>query len=201
MYELVTQFSVDQQIQIVNTVGTWLAAIATTAAVVVSLRLAMRAERIASKPRLQFHFNREPADPMYRYIGIEIENVGAGAAYLLPMHFLLDGEAIGTNEVKTMQAMVDHFPNAFNVMAVHSVSVLKAGDRRLIFWIPPERYAWPDFENARAGVDRVNVVIPYVSTHGEVFVAAFRDEFDGDVALMRRRLNIPRRVKLSDHEF
>lgn len=46
---LAINVTVDQQIQVWNTVGTWLAGIATFAAVVVSLRLAGKAERLRLK--------------------------------------------------------------------------------------------------------------------------------------------------------
>jgi hypothetical protein len=91
MCSFITNFTVDQQIQLFNTIGTWLAGLSTFFAVFVSLRLARRSEELSHKPLLQLHPNENPGDPMYRFIGVEIENVGLGNAFLLPVHFLLSG--------------------------------------------------------------------------------------------------------------
>lgn len=69
--------NLDQQIQVWNAVGTWLAGIATFAAVVVSLRLASRAEHVRLKAhagiRLLFFGDGSPAEEL---VEIHVTNLG-----------------------------------------------------------------------------------------------------------------------------
>ncbi|HEY9105227.1 MAG TPA: hypothetical protein VIN58_01020 [Roseateles sp.] len=198
MYELVTQFSVDQQIQIVNTIGTWLAAFATTVAVVVSLRIATRAERVANKPRVHFSANFNPADPMFKFVGWEIRNSGSGPAYVLPMEFLLNGVHIGTNHVARANELAKLLPNNVTFMTVHGATLLAPGQRRLLLWIDPQHYNAADFQSAAEFLASVTVVIPHATIYGKVDVSVVANAFDGDTAGLRKRFRIPRKVKLED---
>jgi hypothetical protein len=69
--------TLDQQIQVWNAIGTWLAGIATFAAVVVSLRLASRVDRVRLKVhagiRLLFLGDRSPAEEL---LEIHVTNLG-----------------------------------------------------------------------------------------------------------------------------
>jgi hypothetical protein len=197
MYELVTQFSVDQQIQIVNTVGTWLAAFATTAAVIVSLYIAGRSERIANRPMLQCHINFGPDDPIYGFIGFEIENVGSGPAILLPMPFLIGGQHVGWNlSGEQSTALRRYLPHLAAFMVIHDSALLPPGHRRLLCWIPKDRYASPDLGQAIAALRAINVVIPYASSDGKVRMTAVRDEFNGDLDGLFKRFELPRKFKV-----
>lgn len=196
MCELVTQFSVDQQIQIINTIGTWLAAIGTTAAVIVSLRISGRAERVANKPRLQLHTNISTNDPIYAFIGVEVENVGTGPALLLPMLFFHRGQFVGTNEKTKMKALTARWPNVVSVMAVHRMAYLRAGERRRIFWVERDEYGLPGFDDAVALISETNVVIPFSTPYGEVAMLAVRDDLD-DTAVAIIARNVPKKINVA----
>ncbi|MGB9150190.1 MAG: hypothetical protein WCB36_08075 [Burkholderiales bacterium] len=88
--------TLDQQIQLWNTIGTWLAGIATFVAVVVSLRLASRADRVRLKihagVRLQFMGDGSPPTEL---IEIHVTNLAER-----PVTIQTVGWAIGEGKTK-----------------------------------------------------------------------------------------------------
>lgn len=88
--------TLDQQIQVWNAIGTWLAGIATFAAVVVSLLLATRADRVRLKVhagiRLLFIGDGSPAEEL---LEIHVTNLGDRPATVTSV-----GWAIGKRKKK-----------------------------------------------------------------------------------------------------
>lgn len=197
MYSWFSQFTIDQQIQIWNMVGTWLAGLATFMAVFVSLRLARRSEELSHKPLIQIHLNENQDDPIYRFIGVEIENVGLGNAFLLPVHFLVNDIEIGTNLKGDTKALSKLLTPAVNFMAVHNVAILRPGERRKLIWIEPRDYNNTESEFFFRQLKSLDIVVVYASFHGKTSVSTLRGYVNPEKEIIeaRKRFSVPSKIK------
>jgi hypothetical protein len=198
MCSFITNFTVDQQIQLWNTVGTWLAGLSTFLAVFVSLRLARRSEELSHKPLLQLHLNENTSDPIYKFIGVEIENVGLGNAFLLPAHFLINGTEVGTNTKGNTISLAKILTSTVNFMAVHNIAIVRPGERRRLIWVEPQDYANPNSAPFFRQLKSLDVVVIYAAFNGKTSVANLRGYKDPEKAMseIKSRFKIPKRIEI-----
>jgi hypothetical protein len=196
----------DQILSVLNTFGSWFAGIGALVAVVVALRLAGRQEELAYRPQLKFHFNDNPDDPIYEFIGFQIENVGSGNAYLMPAYICTPDEEFGT----TRQGGSPGLDRLMKPLAVGArmfqygeMTILTPGEKRHFFWIGPTSFERTGVSSYQEILLRINFALPYASMDGKVWIlpiGASDEMVNMDRAgreMLRAKYDVPKYVDMS----
>ncbi len=125
--------------------------------------------RLSVVPSVIFTININSTDPLYDFLGIEIENRGLGPALFSPPVLFYDGKVIGLFDIPSFNQIkkVLNMPDSIVMLQVHSYLTLLPGEKRKIFWSENkkshviEKY----FQEA---LKHVNIVIGYSSVYQDI---------------------------------
>jgi len=170
-------------------------------ALIFTIRESRRNQKLAElsvRPLVAFNYNDYPDGPLFDFVGIEIENVGQGPAYVTPLHFFLDGTFLGTNERTEQPRLAQAFSEVTVLWLIHNCYCLRPNEKRKVITLNLSQANHDQISGFLDVLGRLNVTVCYLSAFGDSLGTSLRGYDDPDRLQkeLKKRCNTGKRVKM-----